>query len=112
MENRNNRRIFALSNKHTQTILTKNKNLLIMATITYPTFSDLMGCNSYARFQNEQGEIISIGSGYDKNTLRITVTFRDTKDFVNGGVARRGMITSTSEKKIAKLIVDGGYKKI
>lgn len=83
-----------------------------MATITYPTFSDLMGCNSYARFINNEGEIISIGSGYDKNTLRITVSFRDTKDFVNGGVARRGMITSTSEKKIAKLIVDGGYKKI
>ena len=112
MENRNNRRIFALSNKHTQTILTKNKNLLIMATITYPTFNSLMGCNSYARFINNEGEIISIGSGYDKNTLRITVTFRDTKAFENGGVARQPMITSTSEKKIAKLIVDGGYKKI
>ena len=82
-----------------------------MAT-TYPTFNSLMGCNSYARFINNEGEIISIGSGYDKNTLRITVTFRDTKAFENGGVARQPMITSTSEKKIAKLIVDGGYKKI
>lgn len=81
-------------------------------TTSYPKFSSLMGCNNYARFQNEQGEIISISSGYDKNTLRIYVTFMDTKDFANGGVARQPMVRSTSEKKIAKLIIDGGYKKI
>ena len=81
-------------------------------TTSYPTFSNLMGCNNYARFQNEQGEIISISSGYDKNTLHISVTFRDTKDFTSGGVARQPMVRSTSEKKIAKLITDGGYKKI
>ena len=97
-----------LQNK--QKLSNKKQKFTIMATITYPTFSDLMGCGSHRVFKNEAGETATVSYSYHKNTKIITVWFLDTTNMA--ARATRNAIRSTSEKKVAKVIVDGGFTKI
>ena len=64
------------------------------------TLGQVLECKSYGVFINDKGEYCTVSSYYIKNNKRIQVTF--SKGI--GTIATRPAITTTSEKKVLKLL--------
>lgn len=69
-----------------------------------PSLSSLLKCKSFGLFVNADGEHCTVSQYYLKNTKNIQVCFTDGKK-----VATRFAIRSTSDKRIAKLLVTEGF---
>jgi hypothetical protein len=69
------------------------------------TLGQVLECKSYGVFVNDKGEYCTVSSYYIRNNKRIQVTF--TKGI--GTVATRPAITTTSEKKVLKLLTSENF---
>ena len=67
----------------------------------YKTLSQALKCKSYGVFVNADGEYCTVGSYYIKNDKKFEIIFSKG---LNGGLATRPAIKSTSEKKILKVL--------
>jgi hypothetical protein len=69
------------------------------------TLNTILKCKSFGTFKNDKDEYCRISTWYEKHTKKIQVIFCK-----EGEVANRFAITSTSEKRIIKLIKEEKFE--
>jgi hypothetical protein len=67
----------------------------------YKSLGEALKCKNYGVFVNSDGEYCTVGSYYIKNNNKFEIIFSKG---LNGGIATRPAIKSTSEKKILKVL--------
>lgn len=70
------------------------------------TLGIILKSKNYGLFKNREGEYCQISRYYIRNTQKFQVIF--SKDF--NEIAKRNAITTTSEKRVLKLIKDEGFE--
>lgn len=69
------------------------------------TLGTILKCKSFGTFKNDNNEYCRVSTWYERNTKKIQIIFAK-----EGEIAQKYAVSTTSEKKCIKILVDGGYK--